>query len=81
MLNQSMVMAIAKKLDDENEENFNILKRRLSEATRQCNAVTRQNHSLQKDIREIKKRLQKSENLPLADLKCKKKLQKFVTKF
>lgn len=63
MLNQRAVMKIAKSVDDENEKNFNILRRRLSETTRQCNRVTRQNLSLQKDIKSIKQAVEKIKKL------------------
>lgn len=57
------IKKIAKAVDDENEKNFNILRRRLSETTRENNRITRQNLSLQKDIKSIKKEIEKIRKL------------------
>lgn len=68
MLNQTALMKIAKSVNDENEMNFNILRRRLSETSRQCNAVTRQNISLQKDIKSIKQAVKKIKKLASSEI-------------
>ena len=45
------------------EEKFTTLQRRLSEATRECNRVQRQNLSLQKENRAIKDEIKKIKKL------------------